>query len=399
MMAPARVSVVMPTHNRVEVLLRALDALSEQTIPPDQFEVVVVDDDSSDGTPERVAARQPDWPFTLMFLRQAKLGPAHARNKGLAAARGDLILFLDDDCIPTPTLIAEHLASHTNDDLAVIGRITWHPEVAVTPFMEYAEPNLFFAYFTIGLPFDATFACFFTGNASVRRDVAQALGGFDTDFPRDFEDLEFAYRMRRRGVRFVFNERALALHLRTAELLPTLEMLRNRGRECMRLWTKHPELHSFVPFEQLVSPDVRRRFYQAVSNYYLMLGVQDALAMPATYDPSETLPERFKDELAYWADRSARTLEAELDHIRHLRDHDLAEYARLQSWSQELEAEHARLQAAYAAQSDWANDIAAQLARLDAAPTARLRGLARRLLMTFQRRRPQRWPAPSRTDP
>ncbi|HEX3596477.1 MAG TPA: glycosyltransferase family A protein, partial [Polyangiaceae bacterium] len=103
-------SVVMPTYNRKARLLRVLSALGRQTADTKHFEVVIVDDGSTDGTSD--AVRATSHPFALRLLQQKNGGPARARNTGVDAASGKLILFLDDDVEPLPELVGEHLSSH-----------------------------------------------------------------------------------------------------------------------------------------------------------------------------------------------------------------------------------------------------------------------------------------------
>src|SRR5262249_40164696 len=92
--AETTATVVIATHNRRELLARSLAALAEQTVPPASLDVVVVDDGSADGTSEWLGTLRP--PFTLRSFRQTNQGPAAARNRGIEAARGAVILFLDD---------------------------------------------------------------------------------------------------------------------------------------------------------------------------------------------------------------------------------------------------------------------------------------------------------------
>jgi glycosyltransferase involved in cell wall biosynthesis len=376
---PNLISVVVPTHNRCGVLLRVLAGFERQTLPAARFEVIVVDDGSSDGTPAQVEAYAAGAAYPLTLLRQPNQGPAAARNQGLARARGEVIVFVDDDCVPHPELLARHAAAHETRGLAVIGRITWHPDLPATPFMRYAEPNMFFPYQAIAVPFDATFICFYTGNASVDAASARAAGGFDPDFPRaGYEDIDFGYRLRRHGVRITFEPAALVYHYRTAELLPTLERSRMMGRELVRFWTKHPELHAFIPIADLIDPGQRQRFYEVLGAYYLALGMQDALGEPHRLDAGELVPANFADVLRAWADRrveelqhEARTLRQECDQLRLLRRQDAAEYQRLATWAAELEAQCRRLQQVVAATPP--PGLSARLRRRLASLGARLR--------------------------
>src|SRR5579859_3487825 len=104
------VSIVTPTYNRRTSLDRLLGALGKQTYPADRFELVVVDDGSLDGSVEYLRSLR--LPFRLRVFEQAHAGPAAARNLGVARAEGRLVLFLDDDVLPLPELIAEHVQTH-----------------------------------------------------------------------------------------------------------------------------------------------------------------------------------------------------------------------------------------------------------------------------------------------
>src|SRR5258708_7250786 len=119
-MPPPVVSVVTPTYNRRASLDRLLSGLRVQTFPADRFELVVVDDGSTDGTVPYL--RSLDMPFSGRVFEQAHAGPAEARNLGVAQARGRIVLFLDDDVLPVPSLIEDHVTTHGEaTDLVVIG--------------------------------------------------------------------------------------------------------------------------------------------------------------------------------------------------------------------------------------------------------------------------------------
>ena len=122
-------SVVVPTFNRRRTLAEVLAALdAQQSVAP--FEIVVVDDGSTDGTAEWLEQRGQTRP--VRWLRQQNQGPAAARNRGVAMASGEVIAFLGDDTIPEPDWLAAHLARHRarpEAGLAVIGRTTGHPRI------------------------------------------------------------------------------------------------------------------------------------------------------------------------------------------------------------------------------------------------------------------------------
>src|SRR5262245_39167298 len=106
----SHVSVIIPTYNRLDRLKRVLLHLEQQYYPLNDFEVVVVSDGSNDGTDAYL--RTVSTPLRLIAVSQANQGVAAARNHGIQRATGELALFLDDDVVPTPQLIAEHVRVH-----------------------------------------------------------------------------------------------------------------------------------------------------------------------------------------------------------------------------------------------------------------------------------------------
>src|SRR5262245_56920645 len=104
------ISVVIPTYNRRTVLARTLPTVLAQDLPAEAYEVIVVVDGSTDGTADWLRGRTPQ--AAVRVLEQSNRGPGAARNAGIGAARGWLVLFLDDDILCGPTLLSEHVAAH-----------------------------------------------------------------------------------------------------------------------------------------------------------------------------------------------------------------------------------------------------------------------------------------------
>jgi len=215
-----RVSVVIPTHNRKSALLRCLDALARQSVLPQEFEVLVVDDGSTDGTREAVEHRRD--PFRLRYFRQEPSGPGAARNLGIEQAAGELVLMIGDDIYGDERLIEEHLLAHATrpePGTAILGHIDWPAWMTPNPVMEYVcgDGMLQFAYPLISrLPaLDHRF--FYTSNISLKRaflqDAAAAGVRFDPSFRHAaFEDSEFAMRLTPRGLRIHYAASARAVH-------------------------------------------------------------------------------------------------------------------------------------------------------------------------------------------
>lgn len=209
--AAPRLSVVVPTFNRRASLLRLLTALAEQTLPAEQFEVVVVDDGSTDGT--GALLRDLTTPYVLRVFEQPNGGPSLARNRGVTSARGELIVFLDDDVEPLPDALAEHVAAHqAGPGLVVVGPMSPPRNWPRPAWVEWEEEMLQVQYRAmLAGVYPCTPRQFYTGNASLARSQFLAVGGFDTSFRRA-EDIELAYRLRDAGARFAFVPRAEVRH-------------------------------------------------------------------------------------------------------------------------------------------------------------------------------------------
>jgi GT2 family glycosyltransferase len=245
--APA-FSVVIPTHDRLDVLPEVLDAVEGQRGAP-AFEVVVVDDGSGDGTREFLAGRRFGVPARV--LCQENRGPAAARNAGVRAAAGERVAFLGDDTVPTPGWLAAHARAHESRgggaELAVIGYTRWHPRVRTNPFLRYInEYGLQFGYALIEDREDVPFNFFYTSNLSLarRRLVDEP---FDERFPYPaWEDIELSYRLSKSGQRLVYEPRAVALHDHPTTLERFSARQEKAGYSAVVFYGRHPELGSFL---------------------------------------------------------------------------------------------------------------------------------------------------------
>lgn len=206
------VSIVIPTYNRLESLKRVLSALEQQTVPSDTFEVVVVSDGATDGTHEYLCAL--NKPYSLKYVFQPNQGVAVARNNGIANASGQFILFLDDDVVPTPELVSEHLRYHEiyGTNVVVIGPMLSPPEYTMSPWVRWEQEKLAGQYQEMQEEkWQPTARQFYTGNTSLARRWLSKDQCFDPSFRRA-EDVELAFRLADRGVCFVFNPRAIGYH-------------------------------------------------------------------------------------------------------------------------------------------------------------------------------------------
>jgi len=232
------ISVIIPTYNNREVLRETIRALREQTIASELYEIVVVDDGSTDGTAAMVADLSAGG-SVIRYVTQANRGRSAARNFGVRAAQGRIVVFLDSDLWATPTLLAEHHRHYPPGVLGrgVQGRTITHPESRVTPFMKVKEmtPDLTIRRRRDLSPFHVT-----TRNCSMLRQDVLDAGGFDETFSGyGWEDIELAIRMHARGVRFEYEPLALGYHHHVEDLMGVREKLRQAGVGAVYFWRKY----------------------------------------------------------------------------------------------------------------------------------------------------------------
>lgn len=200
-------TIIIPTYNRAERLQACLDALSRQTQPACDYEVIVVVDGSTDETVEKLAGLT--TPYRLTVLYQANQGQHIARNHGVSHASGRYCLFLDDDIMAEPQLVAEHIRLHSQQANVVgIGQIT----------ISIRETDWFTQRFAQGWRAHyerlGQSGCVpswddcYGGNMSVARSLFLEVGGFANDIRRS-HDIELGYRLERHGLSFVYLPQAV----------------------------------------------------------------------------------------------------------------------------------------------------------------------------------------------
>jgi len=224
-----RISIVVPTYNRRARLERVLRGLDEQSVSPDVFEVVVIDDGSTDDTQPWLEANRAR-PYAVTVVTQQNGGPSRARNRGVETARGELVLFIDDDVEPTPVLLAEHLKVHDAEPNVVVMGPLASLEHYAQPWVAWEQEKLEAQYAAmLRGDYAPTFRQFWTGNASVAREHVRAAGGFNTTYARA-EDIELGRRLAERGLGFRFNPAARGLHHAERSLESWVAMHRHYGK-------------------------------------------------------------------------------------------------------------------------------------------------------------------------
>lgn len=246
------VSVVIPTFNRCLSLRRTLHALAGQTLPAEQYEVIVSIDGSEDGTHEMVA--QLDVPYRLQGIRRRNGGRAAACNTGINAATGRLIVIMDDDIEPAPHCLEAHAAAHSaTAPVGVMGAVPVKLEPDSAPVAAYVRKNFDDHLARVAEPHHLfRLRDFSTQNFSIRRELLLQVGAFDESLFRVYgnEDLELSVRLRRAGVRLVYEPRALAYQYYTKDFAGLAHDNIAKGRTAVLFALKHPQVLSDLKLSQ-----------------------------------------------------------------------------------------------------------------------------------------------------
>jgi glycosyltransferase involved in cell wall biosynthesis len=237
-------SVIIPTYNRRDTLGSCLAALSGQSLSPDRFEVVVVDDGSTDGT--RELCSDLELPFQLQYHRQANAGTGAARRVGVEHSRARYVVLFNDDTIADPKLLAEHLQvhrEHPHEKWAVLGDFRYPSAAAQRALTYFLNTNPFiFPQVSMEAGKLYGYAHFVTCNLSLRRDAVLEAGSFDPEF-RVAEDTELGVRLERSGYAVRFHPAARAWHDHLDFTMS--DMIRRAGQYGpvnLKLFRKHPHL-------------------------------------------------------------------------------------------------------------------------------------------------------------
>jgi len=221
-----RVSVVVPTHNRKSDLQICLEALFGQTYPADQFEILVADDGSSDGTEQLVEQFQLRTGPPIRWLGQSRKGPSAARNRGIRDAKGEWVAMTDDDCQPEPDWLkslCDAMEAHP-EWAGCGGQIVRRNDSRISRFIDDTG--------AMNHPvFDGEALYLVTANAIYRKAVLDEVGGFEEsiDWPGG-EDPDLSYRIRQRGYHLGVEPRSVIQHKHRDTFVGLYRMFKNHGR-------------------------------------------------------------------------------------------------------------------------------------------------------------------------
>ena len=284
------VSVVIPAYNRREILVEIIKAFAEQTLSPNFYEIIVVDDGSSDDTRAYVEKLLEVVPALTYIRYEENKGPATARNTGIKAARGGIVLLNDNDVKPDRNYVEAHLQYHQrygDEHIAVVGNLAFAPEcIEGSNFGRHCQSRYLghrSRWSKEALDYANLPPMFFGGGiTSVRRTDLLAVGLFDCSFRyARGEDEYMGYLLWKLGVRIIFGEAARALHYDTTSIsrykLKSIEVSRV-GQEVLGAYEvildKAPEYFELTKLRFVLPIDRQKDSYARI---IIKLGIRIAL--------------------------------------------------------------------------------------------------------------------------
>jgi len=256
--------VVIPTYNRVNTLLRCLSCLEAQTYK--EFEVVIVDDGSTDDTLAQVERFKVRALFPLRYIRQRNSGAARARNIAIAQSGAELTVLIGDDILTLPDFMERHIefhVEHPGESVVAIGLTRWCKDSqTVTSFMRWLDADgIQFGFGSLLAGRKPDWHDFYTSNMSFKTSYLQAHP-FDETFPgAGYEDLELGLRLKRRhDLQLFFLPGALAEHLHPTDFIRSCRRMQDVGASAFIFKQRWPEFGEFP-----LLPPLRRKVFELLS--------------------------------------------------------------------------------------------------------------------------------------
>ncbi len=250
-----RISVIIPTYNRPDILQECLERLFEQNISPSEYEIIVVDDGSKPATRDLVKLMEGSAPCKFTYLYQENSGQGVARNRGIRQASGEVVLLIGDDILVNKDFLFEHLKFHNQhpaENEAVLGFIEWDPRLNIGSLMEYLVNGSCvlgrygghqFAFEKLEGKTLANYNFFYTSNISLKTSLLKKFV-FDETFSRyGWEDIELGYRLEKKAnMKLYYNKNAFAYHFHQLDEEDLKKRMKMIGESAHIFHSKYPEL-------------------------------------------------------------------------------------------------------------------------------------------------------------
>jgi glycosyltransferase involved in cell wall biosynthesis len=243
-------SVVVISWNQCAALQRLIAQLLDQDFPASQYEIIIVDDGSSDGTREWL--KEPHESRIRVILGEANRGRAASRNVGIKAAQSGIVVMIDGDHTIASDFLSRHAERHNKKCCAVVGRSQFAPADGYCAINTYLNGGGA-AKLPPHAPLPGRY--FLTRNCSVPRDILKSIGNFDERFTSwGGEDLDLGVKLQESGVPIYGEPRALAWHQHWRPLRMLLTNMEAYGRNAIPvLLEKHPQLFAELNLDHILT--------------------------------------------------------------------------------------------------------------------------------------------------
>ena len=291
-MNPKKISVILATYNRLEILRKVLQSLSEQIlINIDDFEVLIGDDGSNDGTREFLLEFAESAPFDCKCFFPERLGgAARARNHCVAAATGELLVFIGDDTWLSPAFLFSHLSEHeqgAEPGWAVLGFTQWCPDLPVNTVMQHIDGvgAQQFSYHYLNNGQEVDWRHFYTSNISLNRKWFAATNLGFSESLEAFEDAALAFQLKSFGLRIRYSVRPLAYHHHPHTVWSFSKRQLHIGRCGAKLVALQPGIAPHLSFHDVMAP-----------NPDTLRVVRERIKRDTTSDPYQELADEIKEK-------------------------------------------------------------------------------------------------------
>lgn len=226
------VSIVIPAFNAGRSIPKAIQGCLDQDYPKENLEIIVVDDGSTDDTRKIVQA------YPVIYIAQRNQGPAKARNTGWIQAKGDIICFIDSDCIPERNLISKLTENYTSDEIGAVGGSYGIANIqslladCIHREIVYRHSRMLQNVQALG-----------SYNLSVRKSVLEEIGGFNEEYKMaSGEDNDLSYRILKKHYLLIFDKDAIVFHYHPDKLVKYLKSQFWHGYWRVKLYREHPDM-------------------------------------------------------------------------------------------------------------------------------------------------------------
>ena len=265
------ISVVMGVYNQKDVIKKVIQAYDEQEFAKDQFELIIVDSESTDGT--TALLKKIKTTFSLKHIIQKNNGKAAARNAGVKQAQSEIIVITDADLIPDQQFLHFHYKAHKRHVGPAcfqgleynMKKLNWPPtKKDLSPILPRRYPN----HKKLG------FYYFLTGNISFPKYLFEQEKGFNEEFKGyGWEDLELGYRFEKRGVPLYYLKKAINYHYHIVSKESDILRCFEKGKSAQIFLKKHPELKLFLglnPVSSWLHSKIKENglIYKIIESYF-----------------------------------------------------------------------------------------------------------------------------------